>query len=329
MAPVVVTAPTSPDRVAVPSALTGALHNFQQAIRDLRDVFATAGGSSSGVVLLRNCQDRVTSLDALCACASVPRALILSDLADTAQALEKAQQAVVKEIPQLVPGLAERILAQFGILLGAIASVVIFLAAPYLAPTATAIAWTEGAAMGLLCASVFGLGWVERRDAARNNLGDLEPALATIRAATVRAEADYTLERIRTQVSVKTRAFYDPLLNPTLGSSENGAPPNQTALPARRLKASVDKSPLCAVLLGLHAGAISVSSEAGLKQLCLALDAEAVEEMAALAQPPSVLAGEAVHTENRPAFDPRDHLTFRPPSSATFGRGRPVIPASH
>lgn len=312
------------ERVAVDSTLTGPLEKFQQDIRRLLRDFDTVGGSSAGSVALRYCQDRMKSLQTLCGNASVACDQMLSELAQTAQSLERAQQEVIQKIPQLAPGRAEQILAQFGILFGLIASVAIFVAAPYLAPTAAAIAVAKGVAGGLLFASIFGHDWVERRDAARANLGDLKPALATIEAATLHARALHTIVSIRSQVTQQTRDFYGALLNPPLGHSVELAWHDPAALPQRRVSAALDKSPLCAALFGLNAGAISFASEAQRVEFCRRLNVEAAAAMAAttqsttqstaLTQPPGVLAGDAAHHENRLAFAPLSALlTFRPP----------------
>ncbi|AKM33152.3 hypothetical protein AB870_23200 (plasmid) [Pandoraea faecigallinarum] len=198
---------------------------------------------------------------------------ILFELAQAAQLLDVAKHEVINKLPELVPGFAEKLFADFGLLFGLIAAAAILCAAPHLAL----------AAGGLLITSFLGQGWAIEREDARENLVEIfAPQLEMIRSATVRAESAYTTEYIKARVSRVAAAHYEASLALPRSNPVNGALSGTESLPQWRVTADAEKSRLCLILLGIQTGAISIPDAQGRELLCKLLDAEALAQQQGL-----------------------------------------------
>ncbi|WP_150778068.1 hypothetical protein, partial [Pandoraea sputorum] len=237
-------ASVSPDQDNVNSTRTRALRDFLNNIPRFRRDFDAIGGSVAGCAALDNCLSLVEHVEKKCKRGPVERPEILSELAQAAQLLDVAKQEVIDKLPELVPGFAEKLFADFGLLFGLIAAAAILCAAPHLAL----------AAGGLLITSFLGQGWAMEREDAREYLVEIfAPQLEMIRSATVRAESAYTIEYIKARVSRVAAAHYKASLAAPRSNPANGALSTES-LPQWRVTADAEKSRLCLILLGIQTG---------------------------------------------------------------------------
>ncbi|WP_150778050.1 hypothetical protein, partial [Pandoraea sputorum] len=271
--------------------------------------FDAIGGSSAGRAALRNCQNHITRVKEMWKDGPVERHEILSELAEAAQLLDETKQEVIEKIPELKPGRAEEVLARYGALLGFIACMAICIAAPFLAPTAGAIAGADFCGGMLFFASLIGHACALAPKEARKNLVDtFAPQLEKVRAAAVRAESAYTIEYIKARVSRVAAAHYEASLAAPRSNPASDASRGTESLPQWRVTADAEKSRLCLILLGIQTGAISIPDAQGRELLCKLLDAEALAQQQ----------GSATDFQKKEAIrkDPvrlLDYLKFRPP----------------
>lgn len=293
----------APDPVVLDAGLQRSLRDFLNNIPRFLSDYDEIGGSAAGCAALRTCQSRIERVANTHPHGPVECDQILSELAQAAQSLDEAKREVIDQIPELVPGSAEKVLADFGMLFGLIASAAIFFAAPYLAPVAA----------GVWVASFFGQGWAIEREDARENLVDIfAPQLEMIRSATVRAQSAYTIEYLKARVTEDAAAHYAaslaPLPSPP-GRPSNDALSGTASLPPVRVMADTVKSPLCLVLLKIQTGAISIPDEPASVRLLELLDLEAKAEQQGPAA--SDQGNEAIRKQIRTGLD---GLRDRPPA---------------
>jgi hypothetical protein len=262
-------ASSSPDPVVVNAQFTHALRDLLRNIPRFLSDFDAIGGSGAGLTALNNCLRHIEHVETKCRRGRVERPEILADLAQAAQYLDVAKQDVIDQLPTLVPGFAEKLFADFGLLFGLIAAAAILCAASSLGL----------AAGGLLVASFYGQGWaMEREDARERIVETFAPQLEMIRSATVRAESAYTIAYIMARVSRVAAAHYEALLALPRCIPAHDALSGTGALPQMHLRADTNETPLDGILLEIQTGAISIPDEQARALLCQLLDAQALAQ---------------------------------------------------